>query len=548
VTITDLLLTLDVAGIRLVNICGQLRVRGPAGAIVPALREALAEHKPALLAMLPAGRNSASDEGTRSDGVAQLAAVTISGQEYPYRQRWRGERMEPRDHHLAFDTETEVVDLQRQIPRLALATASAGKKDNALIHPDDLGAFILVHKELHFVCHNATFDFWVVEQHLRERQEEEARKAWWSIVDTGRLHDSMILDSLVRLARDDSYPDPRDLATVAKQYVGMEISKDDPYRKRYAEIIGQDWTTIEEGFPDYAIRDAIATLPTYLAIAEQASALEDQFAHHDTDILPDAVERFGLLTEAIQVKKAIALTQIQRNGQCLDHPRLMDAEADLRQRLAGAVARARELCPELYKIDKEGALKLTAAGVPSKSNAALVAKLQQVAEGLRQAGTDLSIPVTPKARKASIATEFWAEYADLDPFLRNWVEVEELAKMVQFFGHLQDGRIHPHYQLLKRSGRTSCRNPNVQQIPRDGPLRSAFVASPGYLLLAVDYAFLELRTFAATALHRYGWSDMAEIIKAGVDPHAHTAALMLNVPLEEFLSWKSRSSFITGRT
>jgi len=41
---------------------------------------------------------------------------------------------------------------------------------------------------------------------------------------------------------------------------------------------------------------------------------------------------------------------------------------------------------------------------------------------------------------------------------------------------------------------------------------------------------------------------MAEIIKAGVDPHAHTAALMLNVPLEEFLSWKSRSSFITGRT
>jgi hypothetical protein len=49
-------------------------------------------------------------------------------------------------------------------------------------------------------------------------------------------------------------------------------------------------------------------------------------------------------------------------------------------------------------------------------------------------------------------------------------------------------------------------------------------------------------TFAATALHRYGWSDMAEVIKAGVDPHAHTAAMMLGVSAEEFLSWKKNES------
>jgi len=64
------------------------------------------------------------------------------------------------------------------------------------------------------------------------------------------------------------------------------------------------------------------------------------------------------------------------------------------------------------------------------------------------------------------------------------------------------------------------------------------MASPGHHLLAVDYSFIELVTFAATALHRYGWSDMADVIKQGIDPHAYTASMMLDVPLADFMGWK----------
>src|SRR5262249_14218409 len=62
-----------------------------------------------------------------------------------------------------------------------------------------------------------------------------------------RLHDSMLLDMLLRLARDDTFPRPRDLAVVAGEYAGLVVDKADPYRKRYGEILGRDWAGVEEG-------------------------------------------------------------------------------------------------------------------------------------------------------------------------------------------------------------------------------------------------------------------------------------------------------------
>jgi hypothetical protein len=74
--------------------------------------------------------------------------------------------------------------------------------------------------------------------------------------------------------------------------------------------------------------------------------------------------------------------------------------------------------------------------------------------------------------------------------------------------------------------------------PKKSDLRPAFVASPGHLLLEVDYRFIELVTLAAVCTRRYGQSALGDVIKAGRDPHAHTAALMLNMTPEGFLAWK----------
>jgi hypothetical protein len=546
-SLADFLGAVNGAGLRLASVGGRLRLVGPPGALTPEIKAGAVEHRAAILSLLARGNGAAAppepipaSEGLEAAQPVEDAAVTIGGRDYPYRRRWWGDSLLPPDGYLAFDTETEVVNLRRAIPRLALASASAGDRDSCLVHPDDIGGFVLAHRDLHLICHNAAFDFWAVEDHLRRRGEEEARRAWWEIAETNRLHDSMLLDMLVRLARDDSFPESRNLAVVAKHYAGLDVDKADPYRLRYGEIIGRDWGAVEDGFFSYAIKDAVVTRPTYLAIRRQALALADEFDRHGSDVLPDARERFGLLTESVQVKKAIALAQVTRNGMCLDRPLLEGAEGDLRRRLADAVACVRELCPGLYKTDKNGALVHTRAGAPSRSNKVLVEQLETLAEQIKQeTGVVLSVPLTAKTRKPSTSNRYWEEYAELHPFLGSWVEAEELAKQLQFFTHLRDDRVHPSYTTLVRSGRTSCREPNVQQIPRDGPLRRAFVASPGHFLPAVDYSFIELRTLAATALHRYGQSDLADVIKAGVDPHAHTAALMLGEAPDEFLTWKT---------
>jgi len=90
----------------------------------------------------------------------------------------------------------------------------------------------------------------------------------------------------------------------------------------------------------------------------------------------------------------------------------------------------------------------------------------------------------------------------------------------------RDGRIHPSLMLDgARSGRLSCQDPNLQNIPRDGDsaegkmARDCFTASPGCVLLSADYSQLELRIAAALS----GDEAMAQIFFEGGDFHQRTA-------------------------
>src|SRR5262249_43495901 len=119
--------------------------------------------------------------------------------------------------------------------------------------------------------HNVTFDFWVILQHLRLRGDTEGERLWWAIAENNRLHDSMLLDMLVRLAESDEEPVGRNLGELAQEYAGFVIDKEDPYRKRYGEIIGQNWDMVEEGFFQYGAKDAAATLTVYPQVRNRAT-------------------------------------------------------------------------------------------------------------------------------------------------------------------------------------------------------------------------------------------------------------------------------------
>jgi DNA polymerase-1 len=60
------------------------------------------------------------------------------------------------------------------------------------------------------------------------------------------------------------------------------------------------------------------------------------------------------------------------------------------------------------------------------------------------------------------------------------------------------------------------------------------VPAAGHLLLAVDYSYIELRTLAAVCLDRFGYSQLAQVIQEGIDPHCYTASQFAGLSLEEF--------------
>ena len=448
----------------------------------------------------------------------------LGGKQYQAR-RWAGERLLPLSGYLAFDTETSVVDdLHRFIPELAMLSVSAGGDVVYLVHPDDVAAFLRAHQRLRFVAHNVAFDFWVLVHQLRTRGDAETERLWWAVAETNRLHDSMLLDMLVRLAEADAFPVARDLGALASEYAGLAVDKDDPFRMRYTEVIGRDWNGVEEGFFAYAARDAAAEQVIYPLVRERACRALAAYGDGG-DIRSDARAEFGLLSESVQVKKAIALAQVTRNGLSVDLEMAHATEAERRAELDRAVADVQALAP-IYKTDANG--KFVSSGkshTPAVNQTALLAKLEEVNVELEK---EQGVPPVRKRTTKGItrSVKHWEALAHRHPFLAAWIKATNLAKLLQFFNPFQGDvekelpEVHPHYNLLVRTGRTSCSGPNIQQIPRDSAFRQLFRARPGYHLLAVDYSFIELRTLAAVTTQRYGWSDMADVIKAGVDPHA----------------------------
>lgn len=86
-----------------------------------------------------------------------------------------------------------------------------------------------------------------------------------------------------------------------------------------------------------------------------------------------------------------------------------------------------------------------------------------------------------------------------------------------------DRRMHPSFNLTNVvTGRTSCQNPNFQQVPRTKDVRGLFHAPKGRLFFEADYSQLELRIAADYANE----TTMLKIYHENGDIHTQTAMLM----------------------
>ncbi|MEM0963191.1 MAG: DNA polymerase I [Bacteroidota bacterium] len=108
--------------------------------------------------------------------------------------------------------------------------------------------------------------------------------------------------------------------------------------------------------------------------------------------------------------------------------------------------------------------------------------------------------------------------------------VDRLPELI----HPDTGRVHTDFnQTVTATGRLSSSNPNLQNIPirtdMGKEIRRAFVAEPGSVLLAADYAQIELRIIA----HMSEDPDLVQAFAENKDIHTATASRVFDVPYDE---------------
>ncbi len=108
--------------------------------------------------------------------------------------------------------------------------------------------------------------------------------------------------------------------------------------------------------------------------------------------------------------------------------------------------------------------------------------------------------------------------------------VDRLPELI----HPDTGRVHTDFnQTVTATGRLSSSNPNLQNIPIRTDLgkeiRRAFVAEPGHVLMAADYAQIELRIIA----HMSEDPGLVQAFAEKRDIHTATAATVFEVDYDD---------------
>lgn len=141
--------------------------------------------------------------------------------------------------------------------------------------------------------------------------------------------------------------------------------------------------------------------------------------------------------------------------------------------------------------------------------------------------------------------EWLEENISLHPAIETLVEFRKFEKLVQFCAiqdelHERTQRIHATFnQNGTKSGRFSCQDPNLQQIPARSDeakeFRALFIAGDGYKFIGADLAGIELVILAYFSEEE----GLIAAINRGDDVHCYTMSVLLNCPYEILVNAKN---------
>ena len=221
--------------------------------------------------------------------------------------------------------------------------------------------------------------------------------------------------------------------------------------------------------------------------------------------------------EKIDMPLVEVLAQMQYNGMYIDKEELTNFGNELKERLDILTKEIYEDAGEEFNINSTQQL-----------GTILFEKLGLTTSKKNKKGYSTDVDSLEKIKNEHPIIEKILEYRSLMKL--NSTYVEGILPYI----NKNTGRIHSFFhQTVTATGRISCSDPNLQNIPTryelGKKLRKVFKPKKGYVFIDADYSQIELRILAHISQDK----TMIEAFKNGEDIHKMAASKVLGIPLSE---------------
>jgi DNA polymerase-1 len=327
------------------------------------------------------------------------------------------------------------------------------------------------------IAHNAKFDAKFIKHNLG--------------IDLGGLFDTLLASQLISAG---DIEERHGLEVVASRYLSESVDK--------TERLSNWEFELSEAQLEYAARDAAILLPLREKLIERLKS--------------DSLVKCAQL----EFECVMPVANIELAGFYMHKDRWLEQLSIVEKRRA-------ELADDLQEILGKDAAQGSLFG-PARANINLDSH-QQLTEALNRMG----IPVPDSTRNWKLQP-LAAQY----PVVATLLEYRTVQKALTSYGQNMielinpvTGRLHADFrQIGAPTGRFSCTNPNIQQVPHAVEYRRCFSGHPkDRKLVIADYSQIELRILAEFS----GDQGFIEAFNSGADLHRVTAAQVFNVLLDQ---------------
>ncbi len=429
---------------------------------------------------------------------------------------------------LAGDSETTLIRPWEWIPRLVCISFSKAD-EYGLVHAIDKTAERvaagIIEEENAFA--NGPFD-WAVWM----KRWPEVTPRVFAALEEGRAHDVLTREKLLDIAngrykfiRGKGEGKGHSLQSCVKRSLKIDLAKKDTWREHYEELIDKPVNAWPVEAYEYAIGDPVVTAALY----DSQEDRRDTFKRvHEVDVFAD---------ECRQVRAKWWLHLTSARGIKVDQEQVEKFEKQVNE-----------------KYERFG-IELVKTGLVERKGDVYVKKVAPAREYMEKLCAQAGIePELTRKEQVKLSRDFVASVAALtsDHLLEKYVEFNSLQKLkgtyikpMKAAGHLA---IHPQFEELVDTGRTSCYRPNLQNLPRrflvpdpnnpdkliNAPgVRECYVPRKGYVFVLCDFDKAELLSFAEVQVLLFGRSALGDALIAGIDPHTRVMAQMRGISYEE---------------